>query len=54
MRDVGCTCCVIVSLWEIELATGDQIIDEIVCISLYVNTLGKGMNPIIFSTAMGK
>ena len=31
-----------------------QILDEADCISLYTNTPGKGMNPIILSPAMGK
>ena len=31
-----------------------QILDETDCISHSTNTLGKGMNPIIFPPAMGK
>ena len=31
-----------------------QILDEANYISLSTNTLGKGMNPIILPTAMGK
>ena len=31
-----------------------QILDETCCISHSTNTLGKGMNPIIFPPAMGK
>ena len=31
-----------------------QILDETDCISHNINTLGKGMNPIILPPAMGK
>ena len=31
-----------------------KILDEADCISHYINTLGKGMNPIILPLAMGK
>ena len=31
-----------------------QILDETDCISHSINTLGKGMNPIILPPAMGK
>ena len=33
---------------------GVQNLDEAVCISHSTNTLGKGMNPTIFPSAMGK
>ena len=39
---------------EIDSATRVQILDETDCISHYTNTLGKGMNPIILPSAMGK
>ena len=39
---------------EMELATRVQILDEIVCISLWINTLEKDRNPYFFPTAMGK
>ena len=35
-------------------ATRVEILDETDCISHSTNTLGKGMNPIILPTAMGK
>ena len=34
--------------------TRRQILDETDCISHSINTLGKGMNPIILPSAMGK
>ena len=37
-----------------HMATRVQILDETDCISHSTNTLGKGMNPIIFPLAMGK
>ena len=37
-----------------KLATRVLILDETVCILHSANTLGKGMNPIILSPAMGK
>ena len=39
---------------EIDPATRVQILDETDCISHSLNTLGKGMNPIIPPPAMGK
>ena len=39
---------------EMDTATRVQILDETDCISHSTNTLGKGMNPIILSAAMGK
>ena len=39
---------------EMDTVTRVQILDEIVCISLKAHTLGKGMNPIILHSAMGK
>ena len=39
---------------EMNTATRVQILDETDCISHSTNTLGKGMNPIIFPPAMGK
>ena len=36
------------------MATRVQILDETDCISYSTNTLGKGMNLIIFPPAMGK
>ena len=39
---------------EIDTATRVQILDETDFISHSTNTLGKGMNPIILSPAMGK
>ena len=38
----------------IDTATLVQILDETDCISHSTNILGKGMNPIILSPAMGK
>ena len=38
----------------IVAATRVQILNEIDCISVSNNTLGKGMNPIILPPAMGK
>ena len=37
-----------------ELSIQDQILDRDVCISLCANTLGKGMNPSLHSTTMGR
>ena len=37
-----------------DTATRVQILDETDCISRSTNTLGKGMNRIILSPAMGK
>ena len=37
-----------------DTATWVHILDEIVCISQSADTLGKGMNPTILSSAMGK
>ena len=37
-----------------DTATRGQILDETDCISHSINTLGKGMNPIILSPVMGK
>ena len=37
-----------------DMATQVQILDEIDCISHSTNTLGKGINPIILPSAMGK
>ena len=37
-----------------DTATRVQILDETDCLSHSTNTLGKGMNPIILSPAMGK
>ena len=37
-----------------DTATRVQILDETDCISHSTNTLGKGMNPIILPSAMGK
>ena len=37
-----------------DTATRVQILDESDCISHSINTLGKGMNPIILSPAMGR
>ena len=37
-----------------DTATRVQILDEADCISQSINTLGKGMNPLIFHPAMGK
>ena len=37
-----------------DTATRVQILDETDCVSHCTNTLGKGMNPIILSLAMGK
>ena len=37
-----------------DTATPVQILDEVVRISNLANTLGKGMNPTIFSPAMDK
>ena len=42
------------SSWEMDTATRVQILDETDCISHSTNTLGKGMNPIIFTPAIGK
>ena len=39
---------------EMETTTRVQILDQANCISHSTNTLGKGMNPIIFPPAMGK
>ena len=36
------------------MATGVQILDEAVCILHSANTLGKGMNPTILSSAISK
>ena len=45
---------VMVIVMEIDTAIRVQIQDETDCISRSTNTLGKGMNPIIFPPAMGK
>ena len=37
-----------------DTTTRVQILDEIDCISDSINTLGKGMNPIILPPATGK
>ena len=37
-----------------DTVTRVQILDETGCISHSINTLGKGMNPIILPPAMGK
>ena len=39
-----------------KLVTWGQILDDSVCISLYVDIIGKGMNPSLFShlTAMDR
>ena len=37
-----------------DMVTRVQILDETDCISHSTNTLGKGMNPIIFPPAMSK
>ena len=37
-----------------DFSTRVQILDKAVCISHSANTLGKGINPYIFSPAMGK
>ena len=39
---------------EMDTAKRVQILAETECISHSTNTLGKGMNPIILPTAMGK
>ena len=39
---------------EMDTATRVQMFDEADCISHGTNTLGKGMNSIILSPAMGK
>ena len=39
---------------EMETATRVQILDKTDCISRSTNTLGKGINPIILTPAMGK
>ena len=39
---------------EMDTATRVKILNETDCISHSTNTLGKGMNPIILSPAMGK
>ena len=39
---------------EMDTATRVQILDETDCISHSIDTLGKGMNPIILPPAMGK
>ena len=45
---------VMVIVVGMDTATRVQILDETDCISHSTNTLGKGMNPIILSPAMGK
>ena len=45
---------VMVIIVGMDIATGVQIPDKTDCISHSTNTLGKGMNPIILSPAMGK
>ena len=45
---------VMVIVVGMDTATRVQILDETDCISHNTNTLGKGMNPIILSPAMGK
>ena len=44
------------ALWKLFLdtATRVQILDQTDCISHNTNTIGKGMNPIIFPPATGK
>ena len=42
------------SSWEMDMATRVQILDEADCISLSIDTLGKGINPIILPLATGK
>ena len=37
-----------------DMDTAARHVDEADCISHSTNTLGKGMNPIILPTAMGK
>ena len=39
---------------KMDTATRVQILDETDCISHDTNTLGKGMNPIIFPPVIGK
>ena len=39
---------------EMASTTQVQILDEAVCVSLYTNTLWKGMNPSLLPSAMGK
>ena len=39
---------------EMDMATQDPILNEVVCISHKTNTLGKGMNPTILPLAMDK
>ena len=42
------------SVQEMELVIRVQNLDEAVCISLYANALGKGMNPSASFSAMYK
>ena len=42
------------SSWEIDTSTRVQILNEAVCISDCINTLGKGIHPTILSSAMSK
>ena len=44
----------IIKKLEFDTTIRVQILDETDCISHSTNTLGKGMNPIILSPAMGK
>ena len=37
-----------------DMAIQVQILNEAICISYSANTLGKGMNPIIFPLAIGE
>ena len=39
---------------EMDTVTGVQTLDEADCISQGTNTLGNGINPIIFTPTMGK
>ena len=39
---------------ERDIANQVQILDDGICISLRINTLGKGMNPIILPPVVGK
>ena len=43
-----------VSALKMDMTKRVQILDEFGCISYSVNTLEKGMNPIILPLAMGK
>ena len=48
-----CVCVCVCVHGVMDMVTQVQILDKAVCISHSVNTLGKGMNPVILFSVMG-